>query len=158
VSAVHSSSFQNEQTGLLEYRGTPMGYVIEIEAIGEADGGGFKIYAAGDTGLTSDMKFVVGDYFQPDLAILPCDGLLTMSPDQAAYAVGKIGVDHVIPGHDFPSPSDDFPGMAEMIEGFPFVGMMLDKRLVFAERIAARHPEVNAHILAHGESVEIDVG
>lgn len=146
VSATHSSSIQDPETGVIHYRGTPMGYVIECE-------NGFKIYHAGDTGLSADMKFVIADFFAPDLAVLPCDGLLTMSPEQAAHAVRVLGVRHVIPSHDFPN-TTDAPPMAGMLEQFPFVGLMIDKRERFAELMKAQ-PQVTTYVLAHGEAVEL---
>lgn len=146
VTATHSSSIQDPDTGRWEYRGTPMGYVIEVED-------GRKIYVAGDTGLTADMKFLVADFFAPEIAILPCDGLLTMSPEQAVRAAQVLGVTHVIPSHDFPNP-DAAPGMAGMLEGFPFVGLMIDKRARFAELLGATCPDVAAVVLDHGDAAE----
>ena len=32
-----------------------------------------KIFHAGDTGLFSDMRFVVGDIYKPDIALLPVE-------------------------------------------------------------------------------------
>jgi len=142
VSAAHSSSIQNPDTGQHEYRGTAMGSVLELE-------NGYKIYAAGDTGLTADMKFVVADFFKPDLAILPCDGLLNMSPKQAAYAARVLGVSHVIPSHDFPN-TDVAPGMAGMIEGYPFVAHMVDKRNALAHALA--DDDINVIVLNHGDA------
>ena len=62
--------------------GEPCGYVIEME-------NGFKIYHAGDTGVFADMKFI-GEYYSPDLALLPIGGHFTMGPTDAAYAVRNL--------------------------------------------------------------------
>jgi L-ascorbate metabolism protein UlaG (beta-lactamase superfamily) len=62
--------------------GEPCGYIIELE-------NGFKIYHAGDTGVFADMKFI-GEYYQPDLALLPIGGHFTMDPVHAAYAVRNL--------------------------------------------------------------------
>ncbi len=62
--------------------GEPAGYIIELE-------NGFKIYHAGDTGVFGDMKFI-GDYYQPDVALLPIGGHFTMDPAHAAYAVRNL--------------------------------------------------------------------
>lgn len=62
--------------------GEPCGYIIELE-------NGFKIYHAGDTGVFADMKFI-GEYYQPDLALLPIGGHFTMDPKHAAYAVRNL--------------------------------------------------------------------
>ena len=72
--------------------GEPCGYIIELE-------NGFKIYHAGDTGVFSDMKFI-GEYYKPDLALLPIGGHFTMDPTHAAYAVRNLlRVKQVIPIH-----------------------------------------------------------
>lgn len=72
--------------------GEPCGYIVELE-------NGFKIYHAGDTGVFSDMKFI-GEYYQPDLALLPIGGHFTMDPAHAAYAVRNLlKVSRVIPMH-----------------------------------------------------------
>ncbi|MFQ5936294.1 MAG: metal-dependent hydrolase [Acidiferrobacterales bacterium] len=62
--------------------GEPAGYVIQLE-------NGFKIYHAGDTGVFGDMKFI-GEYYSPDLALLPIGGHFTMDPQHAAYAVRNL--------------------------------------------------------------------
>jgi 8-oxo-dGTP pyrophosphatase MutT (NUDIX family) len=49
------------------------------------------------------LDIVVGDFYKPDLVILPVDGLLTMSPEEVVYATQNIGCKYVIPGHDFPN-------------------------------------------------------
>lgn len=59
--------------------GEPCGYIIELE-------NGFTIYHAGDTGVFSDMAFI-GEYYKPDLALLPIGGHFTMDPDHAAFAI-----------------------------------------------------------------------
>src|SRR3989344_6644539 len=79
VGADHSSSFTDFATGAAQTLGEPAGYIVETED-------GFKTYFAGDTGLTSDMKFVIADYYKPDLAVLPASGLFAMAPDQAVLA------------------------------------------------------------------------
>ncbi|MCB1890408.1 MAG: metal-dependent hydrolase [Rhodocyclaceae bacterium] len=62
--------------------GEPAGYIIELE-------NGFKIYHAGDTGVFADMKFI-GEYYKPDLELLPIGGHFTMDPVHAAYAVKNL--------------------------------------------------------------------
>ena len=72
--------------------GEPSGFIIELE-------NGFKIYHAGDTGVFGDMKFI-GEYYQPDLALLPIGGHFTMDPAHAAYAVRNLlNARRVIPMH-----------------------------------------------------------
>jgi len=83
VRAEHSSdvSYTDPKTGktTMEPGGEPAGYIIEME-------NGYKIYHAGDTGVFGDMKFI-GEYYKPDLALLPIGGHFTMDPKHAAYAV-----------------------------------------------------------------------
>ena len=81
--AEHSSElgWKNPATGKDEVHvgGEPVGFIIELE-------NGFKIYHMGDTGLFGDMKFI-GEYYQPDLVLIPIGGHFVMSPADAAYAV-----------------------------------------------------------------------
>ena len=82
VHAEHSSVYvwKNPATGSDEAHvgGEPVGFIIEME-------NGQKIYHTGDTGLFGDMKFI-GDYYKPDVLLLPIGGNFTMSPVDAAYA------------------------------------------------------------------------
>lgn len=81
--AEHSSEFRwkNPKTGRTEIHvgGEPAGFVIDLED-------GFKIYHMGDTGLFADMKFI-GEYYRPDLVLIPIGGHFVLSPRDAAYAV-----------------------------------------------------------------------
>ena len=58
--------------------GEPVGFIIELE-------NGLKIYHMGDTGLFGDMKFI-GEYYKPDVLLIPIGGNFTMGPVDAAYA------------------------------------------------------------------------
>ncbi len=82
VRAEHSSElvYKNPATGKDEthFGGEPVGFVIELE-------NGFKIYHMGDTGLFGDMK-LIGDYYKPDLVLIPIGGHFTMDPKDAAFA------------------------------------------------------------------------
>ncbi len=81
--AEHSSEYawKNPATTKDEVHvgGEPVGFIIEME-------NGFKIYHMGDTGLFGDMKFI-GEYYKPDLLLIPIGGHFVMSPADAAYAV-----------------------------------------------------------------------
>lgn len=85
VPAFHSSSLPDG-----EYGGCPCGYVFEIE--------GSTIYHAGDTCLNNEMK-TIGEFFQPDMAMLPVGGFYTMDIEQAVKAAEWLGVTAVIPMH-----------------------------------------------------------
>ena len=58
------------------------GFIIEFE-------NGFKIYHMGDTGLFGDMK-LIGEYYKPDLLMIPIGGHFVMDPRDAAYATKEM--------------------------------------------------------------------
>ncbi len=85
VPAFHSSSTPD---GV--YGGIPCGFVFETE--------GKTIYHAGDTGLSSEMK-MIGEVYQPDIAMLPIGGKYTMDIGHAVKAAEWLGVSEIIPMH-----------------------------------------------------------
>jgi L-ascorbate metabolism protein UlaG (beta-lactamase superfamily) len=93
--AEHSSElvWKNPATGKDEthFGGEPVGYILEME-------NGFKIYHMGDTGLFGDMKFI-GEYYKPDVVIIPIGGHFTMGPIDAANAVRMIKPKYALPIH-----------------------------------------------------------
>jgi L-ascorbate metabolism protein UlaG (beta-lactamase superfamily) len=94
--AEHSSEivWKNPATGKDESHigGEPVGFIIQLE-------NGFKIYHMGDTGLFGDMKFI-GEYYKPDLVLIPIGGHFVMSPQDAAYAVREwLKPKYAIPMH-----------------------------------------------------------
>ncbi|MGH3086668.1 MAG: metal-dependent hydrolase [Rubrobacteraceae bacterium] len=90
TNAFHSSSIQTDD-GSTIYGGEPMGLVIEFES-------GFKLYHAGDTCVFGDMA-LIGELYNPDLALLPIGNNVVMSPFEAAHATRLLGVGHVVPIH-----------------------------------------------------------
>jgi L-ascorbate metabolism protein UlaG (beta-lactamase superfamily) len=42
---------------------------------------------------------LIGELYEPDLAMLPIGDRFTMGPREAAYAIRLLGVKHVIPMH-----------------------------------------------------------
>ena len=82
VHAEHSSLFvwKNPATAKDEVHvgGEPVGFIIELE-------NGVKIYHMGDTGPFGDMKFI-GEYYKPDVLLIPIGGNFTMGPVEAAFA------------------------------------------------------------------------
>lgn len=62
--------------------GEPAGFIIEME-------NGFKIYHMGDTGLFGDMK-MIGEYYKPDLLLVPIGGHFVLDPKAAAYATKEL--------------------------------------------------------------------
>lgn len=101
VHAEHSSElvWRNPATGKDETHvgGEPVGFIIELE-------NGFKIYHMGDTGLFGDMK-MIGDYYKPDLIMIPIGGHFTMDPKDAAVATR----DHLRPKYALPFHYGTFP-------------------------------------------------
>lgn len=94
--AEHSSemAFKDPVTGKehVEVGGEPCGFIIEME-------NGFKIYHMGDTGLFGDMK-LIGQYYKPDLVLMPIGGHFVMDPKDAAYATRElIKPKYVVPIH-----------------------------------------------------------
>jgi L-ascorbate metabolism protein UlaG (beta-lactamase superfamily) len=94
--AEHSSEivWNNPATGKAESHaaGEPVGYIIELE-------NGFKIYHMGDTGIFGDMK-LIGDYYKPDLILMPIGRHFVMSPEDAAYVTNNfLKPRFVIPMH-----------------------------------------------------------
>jgi len=90
VSADHSSGLTT-QSGAMVYLGEPAGYVIEFS-------NGYKIYHAGDTNVFGDMK-IIGELYQPDVALLPIGDHFTMGPREAAYAARLLNVSAILPIH-----------------------------------------------------------
>jgi L-ascorbate metabolism protein UlaG (beta-lactamase superfamily) len=71
-------------------KGTPAGVVIEMD--------GRRVYHAGDTGLSYDLK-LIGEFFKPDLSFVPIGDRYTMGIPSAVKAVEFIGTKRVIPIH-----------------------------------------------------------
>jgi L-ascorbate metabolism protein UlaG (beta-lactamase superfamily) len=99
--AEHSSelSWKNPATGKDETHigGEPAGFIIEFE-------NGFKVYHMGDTGLFGDMRWI-GEYYKPDLILIPIGGHFVMSPQDAAVATR----DFLKPKHAIPIHYGTFP-------------------------------------------------
>jgi len=74
------------------FGGEPVGFIIELE-------NGFRIYHMGDTGLFGDMK-LIGDYYKPDLIMIPIGGHFVMNPWDAAKATKEfLQPKYAIPMH-----------------------------------------------------------
>ncbi|MGI4805230.1 MAG: metal-dependent hydrolase [Janthinobacterium lividum] len=84
VNAIHSSSMPDGS-----YGGNPAGYVIYAD--------GKKIYIAGDTALTYDMKLLEDENL--DAAFLPIGDNYTMGVDDAVKAAGYINCKNIIGVH-----------------------------------------------------------
>jgi L-ascorbate metabolism protein UlaG (beta-lactamase superfamily) len=62
--------------------GEPCGFIVELE-------NGFKLYHMGDTGIFGDMR-LIGDYYKPDLVMIPIGGHFVMDPRDAAYVTTRM--------------------------------------------------------------------
>lgn len=93
--ADHSSEFVyvNPETKKREVHvgGEPVGFIIKLE-------NGFTIYHMGDTNVFSDMK-LIGEYYKPDLILIPIGGHFVMDPKEAALATRMIKPKYAIPVH-----------------------------------------------------------
>lgn len=114
VPAFHSSSTPNGT-----YAGCPCGFIFEIEDT--------TIYYAGDTSLTQEMK-MIGEVFEPDVAMLPIGGHYTMGIDHAAIAAQWTGAQVVIPMHfnTFPAIEVDTNAFENMIEALDKTALVME--------------------------------
>jgi L-ascorbate metabolism protein UlaG (beta-lactamase superfamily) len=106
-----------------------MGFVIEFES-------GFKLYHAGDTALFGDMR-LIGELYNPDVALLPIGDRLTMGPLEAAHAVRLLGVNHVVPIHYSPDVMPILTGTPEQ----------------FRQHVSEIAPGVNVHVMEPGDDL-----
>ncbi|SFC55947.1 L-ascorbate metabolism protein UlaG, beta-lactamase superfamily [Halobiforma haloterrestris] len=114
--------------------GMPAGFVISDEHPHDAGPDATTLYNAGDTALMSEMRDVIGDYLEPDAAIVPIGDHFTMGTQQAAVAVDWLDVDHALPQH-----YDTFPP----IETDP-------------EEFAEYVDDAEVHVLEGDESIELE--
>jgi L-ascorbate metabolism protein UlaG (beta-lactamase superfamily) len=128
TNAFHGSSIALDD-GSFIYGGEPLGLVIEFES-------GFKLYHAGDTALFGDMQ-LIGELYNPDLALLPIGDRLTMGPFEAAHATRLLGVEHVVPIHFSPDVMPIFTGTPE----------------AFQEQVAEIAPNATVHVMDPGDDL-----
>jgi L-ascorbate metabolism protein UlaG (beta-lactamase superfamily) len=103
VPAFHSSSLPDGR-----YGGIAAGIILDID--------GVRIYHAGDTCLTGEMK-TLRELYAPQIALLPIGGHYTMDVEHAAMAAKWLGVRTVIPMHygTFPEIQADLEKFARLI-------------------------------------------
>jgi L-ascorbate metabolism protein UlaG (beta-lactamase superfamily) len=94
VPAIHSAGLGGLATGV----------VVEMD--------GKKVYHAGDTGLTMEMK-LIGELYKPHIGFLPIDGRFNMTPRLAAKAVELLQIPKIVPFH-----YDTFPIVESSPEEF----------------------------------------
>ncbi|MGH2475088.1 MAG: metal-dependent hydrolase [Candidatus Limnocylindrales bacterium] len=91
VHADHSAGDWDGDNGTTLYLGDPVGFVIELED-------GYRLLHAGDTELFGDMR-LIGERYEPELAMLPIGGHFTMDPVGAAHAAELLGAQEIVPLH-----------------------------------------------------------
>ncbi len=103
VPAFHSSSLPNGS-----YGGVAASVILDVD--------GVRIFHAGDTCLTGEMK-TIKELYAPQIALLPIGGNYTMDVDHAAMAAKWLGVRTVIPMHygTFPEIEADLQRFAQLI-------------------------------------------
>ncbi len=89
VEAKHSSGAQDKDG--THYVGVAAGYVLAIQ-------NGPVLYHAGDTHVFGDMR-LIGEFYHPDVAMLPIGGHFTMGPKEAALATRYLGANTILPLH-----------------------------------------------------------
>ena len=118
TTALHSSWIEDAGIGM--YGGNPAGYIITLD--------GVTVYHAGDTGLFGDMR-LIGEIYNPDIALLPIGGRYTMGPREAMMAAEFVGAPVIIPIHYNTSPRimQDAEGFRRSIERTTDLEVMLLK-------------------------------
>lgn len=101
--AFHSSSLPDGG-----YGGCPASILLDVD--------GVRIYHAGDTCLTGEMK-TIRELYAPQIALLPIGGNYTMDVEHAALAAKWLGARTVIPMHygTFPEIEADLEKFAKLI-------------------------------------------
>jgi L-ascorbate metabolism protein UlaG (beta-lactamase superfamily) len=89
VDARHSSG-ATDKNGT-HYVGVAAGFVIEAP-------GSPVVYHSGDTNAFGDMR-LIGEIYQPEIAVLPIGGHYTMGPREAAVAARMVGAKTILPFH-----------------------------------------------------------
>ena len=106
VSTVYAAHSNNGARVLLAEPGRLPLVVDDLSAyLGHANGfvlvfsTGLRVYLSGDTGIMSEMKTIIGDFYKPQVAIINL-GATTMPSEEAAYAVNTLmSPAAVIPSH-----------------------------------------------------------
>jgi L-ascorbate metabolism protein UlaG (beta-lactamase superfamily) len=103
VPAYHSSSLPDGR-----YGGVASSIILDVD--------GVRIFHAGDTCLTGEMK-TIKELYAPQIALLPVGGNYTMDVEHAAIAAKWLGAKTVIPMHygTFPEIQADLEKFAKLI-------------------------------------------
>jgi len=126
-------------TGYEHEVGMPAGFVISEDRPTLSGGdAGTTFYHAGDTGLMTEMRDVIGEYLEPDAAAVPAGDHFTMGPTQAAIAVDWLDVDYAFPMH---------------YDTFPPIEIDTDR---FVEEVAATGSDASVEVLDGDETFTLE--
>lgn len=123
VNALHSSSFPDGT-----YGGNPIGFVLETDH--------HRVYIAGDTALTKDMKLIPDYIGDLDLAVLPVGDNFTMGIDSALVASRYLECKRILGYH---------------YDTFGYI--KLDDKVGAINKFAAKRKELN--LLPIGDSLKL---
>lgn len=98
-----------------------VGYIITVN--------GIKIYHAGDTGKIQEMQALADSNIT--FALLPVEGIYTMTPEEGTEAADMINAEYSVPIHTEPPPDN------------------------FNENIVSRFTPANKLIIRHGETIAL---
>ena len=127
-----ATSYENGSGGM------PAGYVIsDTKPTQVSDEESTSFYHAGDTGLMTEMRDVIGPYLEPDAAAVPIGDHFTMGPWQAAVSVDWLDVAHAFPMH-----YDTFPPVEVDPQDF-------------VREVKATGSDAEVHVLEPDESFEL---
>jgi len=128
-------------TGYGATGGMPAGYVIsDTKPSQVSDAESETFYHAGDTGLMTEMRDVIGPFLEPDAAAVPIGDHFTMGPMQAAVAVDWLDVDHAFPMH---------------YDTFPAIEVDTDR---FVSEVEATGSDAEVHVLDGDETFDLSEG
>jgi len=126
-------------TGYEHEVGMPAGFVIsDTRPTQETDEASTTFYHAGDTGLMTEMRDVIGAFLEPDAAAVPVGDHFTMGPTQAAVAVDWLDVDYAFPMH---------------YDTFPPVEIDTDR---FVDEVAATGSDASVEVLDGDETFTLE--
>lgn len=105
VNVISGTTYKTFTIGSVTVQGVPaynqrhpknscVGYIVSFN--------GIKLYHAGDTGFIEEMRDLASQHIT--YALLPMDGLYTMTPEEATLAAAAIQAVHDIPIHTMPPP------------------------------------------------------
>ena len=139
---MHRADHTNGIETSYEYdAGMPAGYVVsDTRPTQESDTESTAFYHAGDTGLMTEMRDVIGPFLEPDAVAVPCGDHYTMGPAQAAIAVDWVDADHAFPMH-----YDTFGPIEIEVEEF-------------GREVAATGSDAAVHVLDGDETVTLTDG